>query len=120
MKPPAERKIIAGLVLAVWIFLMAVAAAYWDTHEYIAAHRGIPQMGEVSRKLKDVLLLLGRMESDERSYLQTGDPVYLDPAHDAVAKVEAELHATETLAAESPETRQAIAVIQGLLKSRGQ
>src|SRR3954452_23181830 len=114
MKPPAERKIIVGLILAGWIFVMAVAATYWNTRQYMVIHRGLPQMSEVSRRLQDVLISLAQMGSEEHSFLLTGDAVFIAPQKEALGRIEANLQAIETLT-QAPETLEGIRGIRSLL-----
>src|SRR5882757_254310 len=115
MKPPAERKIIVGLALAVWIFLMASAAIYWNTRQYVAGHESLPRMGEGLRRLKDILLALGQTESDERSYLLTGDVAFLAPARAALGKVETNLQAMESLTKGAADSRENLAGLRQLV-----
>src|SRR4051794_460648 len=115
MKLTAERKIIIGLALAVWIFLVAIAAIYWNTRHYIAAQEAMPRIEERLRRLKDILLVVGQTEADERSYLLTGDPAALAPSRAALGKLEPvlqRLEAPDNAGAES------IAEVRELLTQR--
>ncbi|MEI9965683.1 MAG: CHASE3 domain-containing protein [Caulobacteraceae bacterium] len=73
---------------------------------------------QVQNRLSTVLSRLQDAETGERGYALTGDPAFLQPYDDAVAKLDGDIDTLARLTADNPRQRAAIARLRPMVQAR--
>lgn len=89
MNSAARQLLLVGLLLATVIGLFVAAES--GQRQLAAASRRVEQAARRETASTELLQLLGQAESGQRGYILLGDPAYLLPYQEAVAKSPADL-----------------------------
>jgi len=90
MSPAARQLVLVGLLLATVIGLFVAAES--GQRQLEAASLRVAQAAQRQNALAEVLQILRQAESAQRGYILLGDPTYLTPYHEGLAKLPADLN----------------------------
>jgi signal transduction histidine kinase len=117
MSPAARQLVLVGLLLATVIGLF-VAAESGQRQLEAASHR-VEQAASRTSALGELLQILRQAESGQRGYILLGNPAYLAPYEEALAKFPSDLTGLQAaFAAADPNTRAKVVGIASLSRSK--
>lgn len=100
-----ERKIFAGLVAVLLLVASVASIAYWNLARFISATDWVRRTHEVIEALDGVQSVVQRAESNQRSYLLTGDASYLEERGLGRRELDRRIAMLEHVIAENPTQR---------------
>ena len=118
MKWTVGSKIAAGFGLSLLIFMIVGTIAYRSTARLVDSSNARQQSYIVLAGIEEMFSLLKDVEIGSRSYALIGEEPYLDPYHDAVAKIAPALREVRRRTQDNPRHQQRLDALEPLLKGR--
>jgi len=118
MKWNVGTKISAGFSLALAIFVLVGAVSYRSTIQLIEASDARKHTYEVLSQLDAMLSLLKDVELGQRSYILTGEEIFIEPYQAARGLVDQSLLEARTLTENNPRQQQRLDRVEPLIKNR--
>jgi signal transduction histidine kinase len=101
-----------GFVLTLGLLVLSTGLSYHNTRQLVEADQKMDHTHRVISLLKAVLSTLKDAETGQRGYVITQEDPYLQPYHEAVARVHDELKRLKELTADNPGQQQRLALLQ--------
>jgi PAS domain S-box-containing protein len=102
VKLTLEKKITTGFALALLLLLMAGACAWWSATRVASAFRLIDHTHQVLYSLEQTLNDVLSMQANERSFVLSGSPEFVDAFEKSRASVTASIRQLRELTADNP------------------
>ncbi|HEX7822584.1 MAG TPA: CHASE3 domain-containing protein [Sphingobium sp.] len=113
----ATRKIFP-LIVGILLLAAATASAIWLSARQESATEWVRHTLRVQSTLGRIELLVTRAETGQRGYVLTGQPEYLAPYQDTVARLPGELETLTRETADNPTQQASVARLSPLLRER--
>jgi CheY-like chemotaxis protein/CHASE3 domain sensor protein len=116
--PPLPPSVFAGFAAAVVAVILMAGVSYQAQQRSTAAADAVTQGVERIVQVQNVLSSTKDAETGQRGFLLTGDEAYLEPFISGKAAIDGELSRIRVLTADSPEQRQRLDRLQGLISAK--
>ncbi|GEM_PF-749514 len=113
-----ERTILGGFGVAVVILVTVAVIALQTTREFMATSRLVAHTQEVLTELEATVSTVKDAETGLRGYLITGDDRYLEPYHEAVARVENQMRHLGELTQDNPDQQGRLPVLAARVRAK--
>jgi two-component system sensor histidine kinase/response regulator len=113
-----ERKITAGLALALTLLLVIGGFSYHSTRVFMEEGAWVAHTYRVINKLGEVLADLREAETSQRGYIITGDQSYLKACQSALIEVRQDLHDVRKLTGDNPSQQWRLDALEPLIAAR--
>ena len=118
MKKTFDRKIIAGFVLALAIWVTIGSLLYRNASEQAQEARWLSHTYDVLAKIQELLLRLTDAETDRRGFVMSGRDRYLTHYSNAVERANTAFNQLRALTADNPRQQQTGNALQPLIQQR--
>src|SRR6185312_3563326 len=89
MKSTLKRNLLYGLGLSLILLFISSFASYMSIKNLIQSSEMVRKSNQIIEKLNNVLSVVKDAETGQRGFLLTGQPVFLNPYHEAVGRLDA-------------------------------
>jgi PAS domain S-box-containing protein len=114
MRVPVENKIVAGFVVTALTLGGAGWLSYRATTDFISAQAWVTHTQEVISQLDAALASATETDTEQRGYLLTGDPKFLEQRKAATTRLSGQLLQIKRLTADNPVQQQSLQELQTL------
>src|SRR2546426_4136913 len=118
MKKTFDRKIIAGFVLALAIWLTIGSLLYRNTSEQAQEARWLSHTYDALAKIQELLLRLTDAETARRGFVMSGRDRFLTHYSNAVERANVVFSQLRSLTGDNPQQQQACDALQPLIQQR--
>ncbi|MEG4116746.1 CHASE3 domain-containing protein [Microcoleus sp. N9_B4] len=108
MKQSLTPQITAGIGMVVALLIFNAATSYRNTLKLIENERWVSHTHQVLTELEATLSTLKDAETGQRGYLLTGEELYLEPYHSAIARINKQVVGLQQLTADNNRQQQRI------------
>jgi len=118
--PPLTQRdtAIVGFTLVLAVLIVGSGLSYTNVRRQTESRERLVHSLEVIVALESVLSTLKDGETGQRGYLITGDPGYLEPFNEVLARVQTDVSRLATLTSDNPEQRARISDLQPVIERR--
>jgi PAS domain-containing protein len=113
-----QRRIQAGLAVALAFLLLTGATAWWGAQRNAEALRAVEHSREVLDHLQTTLVEMPNTETGSRGFALSGDDNYLAPYQAGIAAVQKSFGAAKQLTRNNPSQQRRLAVLDPLIPNR--
>ncbi len=101
-----------GFALTLTLLVVSAGLSYWNTRQLVDADRLVDHTHRVISLLEAVLSTLKDAETGQRGFIITQEDLYLQPYHEAVARVHDELDGLKELTSDNAGQHERLALLE--------